>query len=342
MTGGVSVVICCHNSTLRLPETLRHLSAQQVPEDLPWEIVVIDNASTDDTAATALRCWPASARAKLRVVNEPQPGLSHARLQGIHEARYEIISFIDDDNWTAPDWIARVNALFALHPEVGACGGKIEAVCEVTPPAWFESLRGYYAVGRQHDQTGDVTNTSGSLLCGAGLTLRTTAVRQLLHDGFDFIMSGRKGKLLLTGEDTELCFALRASGWRFWYDDDLVLRHFIPKARLQWDYVVRLMRGMGESSPLLTFYLLALHAPPFKNYPAWKRTWLFQTLKAGWKLGLFILFHSSICLQKPQNSLPVLEFERLKGQLAGWWLLRNQYKKLQETIRQSPWAARSK
>jgi hypothetical protein len=110
------------------------------------------------------------------------------------------------------DWIKRVNAIFASRPDIGASGGRIEAVCEITPPDWFESLQGYYAVGRQHIQSGDITNTSGTLLCGAGLNLRTAAVRKLLKEGFVFMMSGRKGNRLMAGEDTELCFALRASG----------------------------------------------------------------------------------------------------------------------------------
>jgi glycosyltransferase involved in cell wall biosynthesis len=244
MNGGVSVIICCHNSAERLPETLRHLAAQQVPEGLLWEIVVVDNASADNTSEIALRCWPTVDPAPLRVVSESQVGLSHARIRGIREARHEIISFIDDDNWVPTDWVARVIALFASHPEIGAAGGRIEAAGEITPPDWFESVQGHYAVGRQYSQSGDITNTSGTLLCGAGLNLRTAAVRRLLEHGFVFMMSGRKGTRLAAGEDAELCFALRASGWRFWYDDDLVLRHFISKERLRWNYALRIMRGM--------------------------------------------------------------------------------------------------
>ncbi len=338
MNGGVSVVICCHNSAKRLPETLRHMAAQQVPKDIPWEIVVVDNASTDDTAETAARCWPSPAPAPLRVVSEPQAGLSHARIRGVEEARHEIISFIDDDNWASTDWIERVNAIFANHPEIGACGGRIEAACEITPPAWFESLRGNYAVGRQHIQSGDITNTSGTLLCGAGLNLRAAAVQKLLKDGFVFMMSGRKGNRLLAGEDTELCFALRAAGRRFWYDDDLVLRHFIPKARLQWDYALGLMRGMGESSTLFTLYLSALNGPPFDVYPAWKKTWLFQLLKTLRQFVGVIISHPKACFRQAEGCLAVLEFEKAKSQLAALWALRGRYARLREAIRQSAWA----
>ena len=337
MNGGVSVLICCHNSAKRLPETLRHLASQQVREGLAWEIVVIDNASTDDTAATAARYWPASAQAPLRVVSERQAGLSHARIRGIQEARYDIISFIDDDNWVSTDWVQRVNAIFADHPEVGAAGGRIEAVCEIAPPDWFEPLKSHYAVGQQHPQSGDITDIPGTMLCGAGLNLRTAAARKLFEDGFVFMMTGRKGNRLLTGEDTELCFALRSSGWRFWYDDGLLLRHFIPKERLEWDYAVRLLRGMGASSAYFVLYLCALKAPPFESYPKWKMSWLFQTTKAAWQLTRFALAHPAACLQPTEGFLPTLKFERMKLNLASWWALRGRYRELQEEIRHAPW-----
>ena len=272
------------------------------------------------------------------MVHESQSGLSHARIRGIQEARYEILSFIDDDNWAREDWIARVDALFAAHPEIGAAGGRIEAVCEVTPPGWFEPMQGHYAVGRQHEQSGDITDTAGTLLCGAGLNVRTAAARKLFQDGFVFLMSGRKGNRLLTGEDTEFCFALRASGWRLWYDDELFLRHFIPKGRLNWDYAVRLMSGKGEASTLFVLYLCALNAPPFNTYPAWKKTWLFQTLKAHWRLARAILAHPEVCFRQQEGFLPTLKFEEMKTEVAAMWSLLGRYKKTENQIKNGAWA----
>jgi glycosyltransferase involved in cell wall biosynthesis len=338
MSDGVSVIICCHNSAQRLPETLRHLAAQRLSTDIPWEVVVIDNASTDDTAQTALRLWPSLSPAPLRVVSESKSGLSHARIRGIREARYEVISFIDDDNWAALDWIQRVHATFAHHPEIGALGGRIEAVCETTPPAWFEPVQTHYAVGKQYGQSGDITDATGTLLCGAGLTLRTGAVRKLLENGFVFMMSGRKGGRLTAGEDTELCFALRACGWRFWYDNELVLEHFIPQERLQWSYAVKLMRGLGESSPFIALYLFALNGPLPEAYPAWKKTWSFQFLKVLWKAIRVAFRHPDAPFRQPEGSPWVLEWGRVQGHASALWDLRGRYTELQESIRHSAWA----
>src|SRR6266516_3860790 len=82
---GVSVVICCHNSAQRLAKPLAHLAVQQVPQGIPWEVILIDNASTDGTADFATAHWPATASAPLRVISEPRLGLTHARECGFRE-----------------------------------------------------------------------------------------------------------------------------------------------------------------------------------------------------------------------------------------------------------------
>lgn len=338
MNLGVSVVICCHNSAKRLPETLTHLAAQQVPADIPWEIVVVDNASMDETATVAVQSWPATALCPMRVAFEPQPGLRHARIRGIQEARHEVISFIDDDNWVADDWISRVQSIFAENPEVGACGGRSDAVTAISPPAWFENIKGYYATGSQHTRNGDITNTHGTLLWGAGLNLRTAILRKLIEDRFVFILSGREGSRLMAGEDTELCFAIRAMGWRLWYDDTLTLQHFVPGERLRWDYALRLMHGMGKASILFDLYLAALGCPPFDEYPAWKRTWLFQLLKTLRQGGSAALLHPGACFFQPEGASAALRFELIKGRLAMLWEIRGNYQKLTDLIARSTWA----
>jgi hypothetical protein len=102
--------------------------------------------------------------------------------------------------------------------------------------------------------------------------------------------------------------------------------------------VVRLMRGVGESSALFALYLGALSAPPYVGYPLWKRTWLFQTLKAAQQLGSLVLTHPGTCFQSTEDSFATLEFEELKSRLSATWALRDRYRKLQEDIRTSAWA----
>ncbi|MCE0496482.1 MAG: glycosyltransferase [Methylacidiphilales bacterium] len=337
MPDGVSVIICCHNSAKRLPETLRHLAVQSVPEGIRWEIVVVDNASTDDTAEIAMDHWPATSPAPLRVVSEPQAGLNYARRSGILKAHYEIVSLIDDDNWVASDWILRVHSIFASNPEVGACGGQSEAMPEISPPVWFKNIQGAYAIGWQHAYTGDVTDALGTLLWGAGLNLRTAAFQDLLTHGFEFIVQDREGAQLSTGGDTEICFAMRARGWHLWYDHELRLRHFVPKERLRWDYARRLMLGLGKAAVLFDLYLSALGRPPFDACPTWKKTWFPQFLKALRQWGTLAILHPADCFFQPEGSLVALSFEKMRAQLMTLWCIRGHYQKLRDHIAQAPW-----
>ncbi len=269
---GVSVVICGHNSAERLPRTLEHLANQDVPSELQWEVILVDNASIDGTSETALRAWPANNTMSIRIVQEPKLGLAHARMRGFAEAKHEIVSFIDDDNWVCREWVRIVSEVMTEHPEVGACGGYIEAVHENNPPWWFDLYKESYVIGPQGEKGGDISNTRG-WLCGAGLNVRKSAWQQLVSNGFHPKLVGRKGKALSAGEDKELCYALRLAGWQLWYEPRLRLRHFLPKHRLKWAHLRRLHRGYGAQEVRLFPYHLALKSDSKRLHRVTRRAW---------------------------------------------------------------------
>ena len=246
-TQGVSVVICCHNSEALLPATLAHLARQRVEAGIGWEVVVVDNGSTDHTAQAARAAWPADAPVALRVVGEPQLGLAHARARGIREARYDVITFADDDNWLCAEWIQIVFDLMRDHPEVGALGGIVEPAFETDRPSWFEPVAYLYATGPEGEPGGDVTGRH--MLCGAGLNVRRGALADIQEKGFRAIAVGRTGTGVGAGEDSELTYFLRLAGWRLWIDRRLRLRHFLPARRLNWAYARRLAYGSAFATP---------------------------------------------------------------------------------------------
>ena len=256
---GVSIVVCCHNSIARLSPTLAHLAGQQVPAGLPWEVIVVDNASTDGTGAFARAHWPANAPVPLRVVDEPRPGLSAARACGFTNARYGVVAFVDDDNWVCPSWVVEAERVFREHPEVGLCGGDNEAEFEVSPPRWFEYFAGYFAVGRQGETSSDITETRG-VVWGAGMCVRAAAWAELKSRGFQFWLSDRVGNSLASGGDCELCFGLRLIGWRIWYEPRLRLKHYLPAKRVDWNYLLRLAWAAGATDTLLAPYHAVLDA----------------------------------------------------------------------------------
>ena len=279
---GVSIVVCCHNSADKLPQTLAHLAAQEVAGDLLWEVIVIDNASTDETARVARESWSQSSPAPLRVINEPRLGLSYARRRGFKEALYEFVCFVDDDNWVCPGWVRTVSDVMTAHPEVGACGGFIEEVCEDTPPWWFERYKNGYAPGAQgQEEGGDVTWRL--FLMGAGLTIRKAAWQHLVDCGFRFLLVGRQGAALTAGEDHELCHAICLAGWRLWYEPRLRLKHFLPRDRLRWRLLRQQSRGAGRCEAILGLYLSTLsNQEPSSTFgkllKTVKETWLWQIL----------------------------------------------------------------
>lgn len=276
MANSISVIICCHNSSHTLPRTLAHLASQRGADDLRWEVIVIDNASTDDTAELARRVWSheQNAPAPLRVVHEPRQGLTHARLRGFDEARHEIISFIDDDNLVSPDWVHLVAEIMSRHPEAGACGGWSDPLFEVEPPWWFENHKIMFTIGPEMPNKDQPSERD--IIWGAGLAVRRQAWEELVSCGFESQLTDRQGKELVGGGDTELCLALRLCGWRLRYDPRLRLRHALAPARLTWHHLRRLHQGDGAASVGLDPYHAALFRDTPDDIPPYKSTWTWQ------------------------------------------------------------------
>lgn len=320
MSDGVSIVVCCYNSARLLPDTLRHLSAQQVAPGRSVEVIVVDNASTDTTAAVAHERWPSECGINLRVVMEPELGLSNARRRGFAEAQYETVCFVDDDNRLDSNWVEIASVVMAQHPEVGACGGQIEADCEIAPPTWFAEFQNYYAVGAQSESAGDITDTRG-YLWGAGLCLRRRAWKQVLETGFDFLLSDRKGGGLSAGGDAEMCYALRLNGWRLWYEPRLRMSHFITRERLTWSYLRRVSRGFGAATAGIDAYELAIKAGPLSRSGSVRRSWGWQTLATIKALVRKPVSLLRAPLSSMEGDADVIEIETLWGRLGA--LLKN-------------------
>ena len=275
----ISVVICCYNSARLLPTTLHYLSRQQVPPELEWEIVIIDNNSTDDSKEIAERLWGKISSVPIRIIHENKQGAGFARFRGLKEAQHDLVCFIDDDNWPYPDYLKLASEIMSEKSQVGALGGFNEAACESDPPSWYERFAWSYAVGKQAEQAGDVTESRGFLF-GAGLVVRKLAWQQVLDTtGLKSLLSiGRQGKKIAGGgEDTEICFAVKQAGWRLWYDPRFKIYHFLPTHRLRWRYLCQLHRGFGKSTIQFDSYYL-IKKPPKNLKEYLVQTWQYQAL----------------------------------------------------------------
>ena len=322
---GVSVVICTHNAGTRLRPTLEHLRQQSV-DAIPWEVILVDNASTDDTARAALEYWPSEPPCPLRVVREPQLGLSHARDRGIAESSYEFVLFVDDDNWLAPGYVQAVYDLLAGHPDLGACGGYARPVTETDPPAWFSTVHSAYAVGGQAPSEGDVASGQG-FLWGAGMGLRKTAYESLRSAGFRSLVMDRQGNALSSGGDVELSYVMRLGGWRLWYDPKLILDHAQAPGRLDWNYLRRLMFANGLGGPVLDLYKLHFDDCPRHNkmIGAW---WLGRTAIAA----INVVRAGSLWLWSGRDGRKQLQLAYRRGLLRGLIQQRRRYREMHRRI----------
>jgi len=121
---GVSVIMCCYNSAERIEETLDFLYAQKIKGDFPWEIIIVNNASTDNTKQLVSRIQQTHRdQYRLCLVDELSPGLSSARKKGVAESTYDLLIFCDDDNHFDANYVDEAYRLMSQKPEVGIAGG---------------------------------------------------------------------------------------------------------------------------------------------------------------------------------------------------------------------------
>lgn len=131
-----SVIVCTHSRSGSLEHTVRSLLASVVEDDA-FEIVVVDNASTDATAKVAgalMREFPGR---PLRYVREEHLGKHRAQHMGARAALSSLLLYTDDDIEVSPEWVQAFIDAFDAHPEMEAAGGPVRPHWEDDPPAWL-------------------------------------------------------------------------------------------------------------------------------------------------------------------------------------------------------------
>lgn len=275
---GVSIIICCYNSANRLKSTLFHIAQQELSSNAVFELIIVDNASNDDTQHVALTVWDelAAPHISLKIVSEPNPGLTYARKKGIAEASYDYLVFCDDDNWLQNDYISTVFNFFEQNQNVAIIGGWATPVFakKTIPPSWFDEFSSNYAVGQQAEES----NIKMTCVYGAGIAARKSVLESDNYLKLPNILSDRKGKNLTAGGDSELCLKVRLLGYQVAYLDHLRLKHYLPGERLNWDYFKKLNKGFAQSFVALDLYQWALNnnsAPLPRFY--WMRRFLYYS-----------------------------------------------------------------
>jgi glycosyltransferase involved in cell wall biosynthesis len=333
MAEGISVVVCSHNGVARLPTTLAHLKSQ-VSTTIPWEVLLVDNASTDNTADVARACWEGGP-VPLRVINEPRLGVRYARERGFVETNNEYLGFVDDDNWVAEDWVATAYQIIASDPRLGAVGSVLMPECQVPSPAWFDNFHSSYAVLTYTDLLR--MSQPPKLLPTAGLCVRKKAWEMLVQKGFHFLSSGSVGDNVQGGEDTELTLALRLSGWKLCIDPRLRLQHYMSATRLTWQYLRKLLRSYGASHVALDAY--SEHSLFLPRGPRrWlSERWWYQLAKTSLKMARQPRAAVVALCGNSEGRNEVIQVEEQFGRAAGLIRLKGKYGALRRQVREAPW-----
>ncbi len=259
-----SVAICTYNGASRLPLVLNKLKEQINTEHFTWEVIVIDNNSTDKTSQVVLEFqanWPLFCN--LKYFFEPKQGLAYARQSAVEKARGEFIGFLDDDNLPTVDWVASAYDFGCKHPQAGAYGGRIQANFEKNPPQDFKKLALFLAVIDRGANAYIYERRKGVLPPAAGLVVRREVWLENVPS--QLFLVGRVKKSMLASEDLEALVYIQNAGWEIWYNPAMLMYHQIPHWRLEKNYLISLVRGIG----------LARHHIRMLRLQSWQRPLFF-------------------------------------------------------------------
>ena len=234
----ISVIVCTHNRSAILRQTLLSLSDMELPKDLCWEILVVDNNSTDDTRRV-VESLGACELPNLRYVFERQQGLSFARNRGIAEAKGEIVTFTDDDVVVAKDWLAEIRKAFQEF-QPACVSGRILLHPDLRLPAWWDRRwNGSLSELDLGDQV--ILDEFGY---GANMSFRRETLAKY---GLFRTNLGRTNHAPAMGEETELMFRLRLGEERLVYYPKAIVYHRPSVARLSKKYLRRWFYQYGIS-----------------------------------------------------------------------------------------------
>jgi glycosyltransferase involved in cell wall biosynthesis len=225
----ITVILCTYNRCRSLLKTLDSVAASTLPDSVRWEVLVVDNNSSDQTPEVVEE-FCQQHRGRFRYIFERRQGKSHALNTGIQEARGDVFAFMDDDVTVDPDWLQNLTASLQGDEWAGA-GGRILPEGNFSPPRWL-ALNGPYAM-RGALVLFDLGGRPGRLDCapwGTNMAFRRVMFEK--YGGFRTDLGPRPGSEI-RNEDTEFGRRLMARGEHLWYAPSAVVYHAVPENRIK-------------------------------------------------------------------------------------------------------------
>jgi len=244
----LSIIICTYNRSNYLYSVLKSIAENDFPVE-KYEIVLINNNSTDNTENECVRFQNDFPQVNFRYSVEKNQGLSYARNRGINEAKGEILVYVDDDAFVNKEYLQTYTDFFEQNQSAVAAGGAILPVYETKEPSWIshftkQLVTGYLYLGNK------IKKFEKSKYPGGG----NAAYRREVFDkiGYFNVDLGRKGNNLIGSEEKDLFDKMTQMGMSFYYLPNAILYHIIPEKKLTKEYFNQLTFSIGKSERLRT------------------------------------------------------------------------------------------
>lgn len=294
----LSIIISTYNNAVSLVRTLKSVVAQEADKAI-WECVVVNNASTDDTAERFAEFAEKHRDVNLRMVDEPQQGLSYARNRGISASKGQIFVFIDDDETINEGFVSAYIDLFDNHGAfVGS--GALKVKYDTARPKWMSHYTEKMIANPLDLGDEIITITRAILPTGGNMAFNREVFN--IYGNFDTDL-GRRGSELFGGEENELFDRIRDLGERIFYTPHAVAYHHIADRKLTAEYFDKLSYGVGVSKLLRAekenrvqelysderkkcFYTAVLAVLYFIAFQPRKAIWLVR-MRKGIRKGVF-------------------------------------------------------
>jgi glycosyltransferase involved in cell wall biosynthesis len=247
-----TVLIATYNRAALLDETLAWLARMRVSPTLAWDVIVVDNNSSDDTRAVVERHilrFPV----RMRYVFEPAQGRSSALNTGIAQATGVVLVFTDDDVRVVDGWLDAATApLLGGEVSIAYSGGPVRPIWGAPPPPWLDLARGdlWGTIAIQdHGAEPFVYEERRKVPLGANMAARRELFQKI--GGFRADLGRTGGRLVLGQEVPELLMRARGAGLRGMYVPAMEVHHHVPATRLTPAYFRRWWFGKGVSRAAL-------------------------------------------------------------------------------------------